>query len=224
MLAHLVGWLKRARLGSVSWSRRKRIAAADNFRGYGVELVIEPDLLSDPAHAALRSIILPVSISLLPNTIAAYRAVQAAQLEHAPVLWYLHETLVAMQLMEKIPDLLPALGISGCACHADRSRRRNLSSVYGSPDSRAAAWISRSRKARCRAGHPFTFVTIATYERAKVRMFCSKRSRELHPDLRWRALFLDGGTHAPIGKTISRCSQRKERIDCECSIARAAES
>lgn len=191
LLAHLVGWLK-----AYGWDvvvvAPEDGPAAEMFRSYGVELRFAPDLLSDPGHTALRSMILPFDL-IVANTIAAYRAVQAAQLEHAPVLWYLHETLVALQLMEKISDLGPALAAAdalvtpteaAAAIYRPFTNRPIHVVPHGYPDVKSTPPLP---------GRPFTFVTIATYEPRKGQDVLLEAIHELHPDLRWRASFQMAG-------------------------------
>ena len=191
LLAHLVGWLKAYGWETVVVAPEEG-PAAEIFRGYGVEVRVEPDLLSDPNHAALRSMILPFDL-VVANTLAAYRAVQAAQLEHAPVLWYLHETLVAFQLMEKISDLRPALA----AADAIVTPTEAAAAIYRQFTNRPVHVVPHGypqMKPRAPASaHPLTFVTIATYESRKGQDVLLEAIRELHPDLRWRASFLMAG-------------------------------
>ena len=191
LLAHLVGWLKAYGWDPVVVAPEDG-AAAEMFRGYGVELVIEPGLLSDPNHAALRSMILPFDL-VVANTLAAYRAVQAAQWEHAPVLWYLHETLVALELMEKISDLRPALA----AADALVTPTEAAAAIYRSFTNRPIHVLPHGYPAvkgpPSLPGRPFTFVTIATYEPRKGQDVLLEAIHELHPDMRWRASFQMAG-------------------------------
>ena len=191
LLAHLVGWLKAHGWETVVVAPEDG-PAAEIFRSYGVELRFEHDLLTDPTHAALRSMILPFDL-VVANTIAAYRAVQAAQLEHAPVLWYLHESLVALQLMEQIPELRPALAAvdalvtpteAAAAIYRPFTNRPIHVVTHGYPEVKGAPSLP---------GRPFTFVTIATYETRKGQDVLLEAIRELHPDLRWRASFQMAG-------------------------------
>ena len=149
-----------------------------------------------------------VARSLIPrfdlvvaNTIAAFGAVQAAQQEHAPVLWYLHETGVANQLIEQIPELRPALAsadalVTPTEATAEIYRpltgRPILVVPYGYPDV----------ETRGAAPHPFTLVTLATYERRKGQDVLLEAICDLHPDLRWRALFQMAGRTLPSEKAF----------------------
>lgn len=191
LLAHLVGWLR-----AYGWEpvvvTPEDGPAVEMFRSHDVEVLIEPDLLADPTHAVLRSMILRFDL-VIANTIAAFPAVQAAQLEHSPVLWYLHETLVALQLIEQIQELRPALAgadalVTPTQVAADLYRPftdRPIHVVHhGYPDVKGAPAMP---------GHPFTFVTIATYERRKGQDVLLDAIHDVHPDLRWRALFQMAG-------------------------------
>ena len=220
LLAHLVGWLKAYGWETVVAAPEDG-PAAEIFRSYDVELRFEPDLLTDPNHAALRSMILPFDL-VVANTIAAYRAVQAAQLEHAPVLWYLHESLVALQLMEQIPELRPALAAvdalvtpteAAAAIYRPFTNRPIHVVPHGYPEVKGAPSLP---------GRPFTFVTIATYETRKGQDVLLEAIRELHPDLRWRASFQMAGR--TLEKAVSRRAAREERIDSERATSRPANS
>ena len=220
ILAHLVGWLK-----AHDW-KPFVVAPADGpaaelFRAYGIELSFEPTLLDDPAHRVLRSLMRGFDL-IVANTIAAYRAVQAAQLEHAPVLWYLHESLVALQLMEQIPELRPALAAvdalvtpteAAAAIYRPFTNRPIHVVPHGYPEVKGAPSLP---------GRPFTFVTIATYETRKGQDVLLEAIRELHPDLRWRASFQMAGR--TLEKAVSRRAAREERIDSERATSRPANS
>ncbi len=191
LLAHLVGWLK-----AYGWEpvvvAPEDGPAAEMFRSNDVELLFEPHLLADPNHAFLRSMILQFDL-LIANTIAAFPAVQAAQQEHSPVLWYLHETLVAQQMIEQIPELRAALAggdalVTPTQAAADLYRPFTERPIHVVPH----GYPNVSGKPPA-PGHPFTFVTIATYERRKGQDVLLDAIYDVHADLRWRALFQMAG-------------------------------
>lgn len=106
-LVHLAGWLRNA-----GWD----ICVATPDEGpisemlgvLGVTTVAEPTLLTDLAHGWLRERCQDFDV-IVANTIASWPAVRAAQQESRPVLWYLHETLVAVRLIQAIPEMESAL-------------------------------------------------------------------------------------------------------------------
>ena len=77
----------------------------------GVEIVYESQLLIDPYYGALRRLI-PQFDCVLANTIATWEAVQACQFERVPVVWYIHETQVGVQLMQIIHMIEPSLAVA----------------------------------------------------------------------------------------------------------------
>ena len=78
----------------------------------GVPTVVESTLLTDLEHTRLRDLCREFDV-IVANTIASWPAVRAAHLEERPVLWYLHETLVAVRLIEAIPEMRSALESNG---------------------------------------------------------------------------------------------------------------
>jgi glycosyltransferase involved in cell wall biosynthesis len=77
----------------------------------GVATAVEATLLTDLDHTWLRERCREFDV-IVANTIASWPAVRAAHLEQRPVLWYLHETLVAVRLIQAIPEMRSALGMA----------------------------------------------------------------------------------------------------------------
>jgi glycosyltransferase involved in cell wall biosynthesis/GT2 family glycosyltransferase len=190
-LAHLVAWLK-----THGWDPSIAAAedgpVADKFRAHGIGLFIEPELLIDPDYTVLRNLV-PHFDVVVANTIATWQAVQAAHLENVPVVWYLHETLVGVRLMEAIEILRPSLALADALVSPTRATaeiyqpftERSIHVVpYGIPETNPRAPVP---------GRPFTFVTIGTYEPRKGQDVLLEAIRRLDPNLRWRALFQMAG-------------------------------
>jgi O-antigen biosynthesis protein len=207
-LAHLVGWLN-----GQGWDplvvAPEQGPAAEIFRSYGVRTQIEPDLFADPDRTVLRSLVLRFDL-VVANTIATFPAVQAAQMEHSPVLWYLHETHLGRQLIEQIPELRPALGgadalMTPTQATAEIYRpftNRPIHVVpYGYPEPKARMSPS---------AHAFTFLTIASYEWRKGQDVLLEAICDLHSDLRWRALFQMAGrtVEKPFRDKLAEKSER----------------
>ena len=106
-LLHLVRWLHQE-----GWNLL--VAApepgpiSDLLAGDGVPLVIHPGLLEEEGHEKLRELARQHDV-VVANTIISWAAVRAAHLEGKPVIWYLHETLVAVRLIRQIPEMGPTL-------------------------------------------------------------------------------------------------------------------
>ena len=191
LLAHLVGWLK-----AHDWKplvvASEDGPAAEMFRAYGIELAFEQTLLSDPAHRVLRSLI-PGFDLVVANTISAKCAVQAAELEHVPVLWYLHDPIVALQLMEQIPELRPALAAADALVAPTEAAAQSYRPFTNRPIHVVPPGYPEVKSTPLPPGRPFTFVNIGAYEPRKGQDIFLEAIWDLHPDLRWRALFQMAG-------------------------------
>src|SRR5205807_10628025 len=82
---------------------------SDVLAADGVPFVIHPGLLEDTEK--LRELAAQHDV-VVANTIISWAAVRAAYLEGKPVIWYLHETLVAVRLIRQIPEMGPTLELA----------------------------------------------------------------------------------------------------------------
>jgi glycosyltransferase involved in cell wall biosynthesis len=74
----------------------------------GVPVQIDPELLIDPGRKKLRALSRGCAL-VVANTITTWPAVEAARRENIPVIWYLHETLVAVRFIKQISQVRDAL-------------------------------------------------------------------------------------------------------------------
>ncbi|MCA1658963.1 MAG: glycosyltransferase [Verrucomicrobiaceae bacterium] len=109
-LVHLAGWLHKAGW-DISVASPDEGPISEMLTAAGVATVMEPTLLTDLEHGWLRERCGEFDV-IVANTIASWPAVRAAHLERRPVLWYLHETLVAVRLIQAIPEMRSALGMA----------------------------------------------------------------------------------------------------------------
>lgn len=109
-LVHLAGWLHQAGW-DICVATPDHGPISDMLTAAGVATVVEPTLLTDLEHAWLRERCQEFDV-IVANTIASWPAVRAARLEQRPVLWYLHETLVAVRLIRAIPEMRSALSMA----------------------------------------------------------------------------------------------------------------
>ena len=109
-LVHLAGWLQKAGW-DICVATPDHGPISEMLSAAGVATVVEPTLLTDLEHAWLRERCREFEV-IVANTIASWPAVRAARLEERPVLWYLHETLVAVRLIRAIPEMRSALGMA----------------------------------------------------------------------------------------------------------------
>ena len=162
---------------------------AEKLRAAEVKVVLEPQLLLDPGHSALRLLTRECEV-VIANTIATWQAIQAAHLEKVPAIWYLHETLVGRRLIEQISEIRPSLALADAlvvptmstACVYEMWARRRIDVVpYGIqvPDVSCVP----------RTSDQTVFVTLGTYERRKGQDVLIEALGRLEPVLRARALF-----------------------------------
>jgi glycosyltransferase involved in cell wall biosynthesis len=109
-LLHLVRWLHKE-----GWNllvaTPERGPISDLLVADGVPLVIHAGLLQEPGHGKLRELAAQCDI-VVANTIISWAAVRAAHLEGKRVIWYLHETLVAVRLIGQILEIGPTLELA----------------------------------------------------------------------------------------------------------------
>src|SRR3984893_18228533 len=77
----------------------------------GVRVEIDPTLLTDPKREKLRALCRESDV-LVANTITSWPAVEAGHRENVPVIWYLHETLVAVRFIKEISQIRSALELA----------------------------------------------------------------------------------------------------------------
>jgi glycosyltransferase involved in cell wall biosynthesis/GT2 family glycosyltransferase len=193
-LLHLVRWLKRN-----GWELT--VAApepgpiSDLLVADGVEIVIHPGLLEEPGHEKLRELSAQFDV-IVANTIVSWSAVRAAHLEGKPVIWYLHETLVAVRLIRQIPELEPTLELANLLVTPTRQTARIFQGItntpievvpYGIPP---AATVRGNNGDRC-----FTFVTAASVEPRKGQDILVEAIKALPEKIRDAATFKIVGRH-----------------------------
>ena len=74
----------------------------------GIGTLVDGGLLTEPTRGRLQEICTGFDL-VVANTIVSWAAVRAASERRIPVIWYLHETLVANRLMRQIPEIQPTL-------------------------------------------------------------------------------------------------------------------
>ncbi len=114
-LLHLVTWLKRS-----GWDVAVAVpkpATAESgpisleLAQAGVPTFPLVDLSQPPDFAELKTLCAPFDV-VVANTLVMWAAVRAANEQGIPVLWYIHESLVAKQLIAQNPEIVPALGMA----------------------------------------------------------------------------------------------------------------
>ena len=165
-LLHLAKWLH-----AHEW---KLVVAApeagpisDELLKAGVEVLLDARFLTESDRGTLRRLCRQFDV-VVANTIAAFPVVDSAHREKVPVIWYLHETMVALELMAKISEIRPALALatqivtptSTTAAVYEPLTRSPIEVIpYGIPDLGARHSDARS--------HVTHFLCLGTYEPRK---------------------------------------------------------
>ena len=77
----------------------------------GVEIFPLLDLAAPPDLASLGSLCARFDL-VVANTLVMWSPVRAANEQGIPVIWYIHESLVAHDLIARIPEIKPAFGLA----------------------------------------------------------------------------------------------------------------
>ncbi|MEY2490713.1 MAG: hypothetical protein QOC70_2655 [Verrucomicrobiota bacterium] len=190
-LVHLVRWLKKA-----GWE--VAVAAPDEgpisemLTREGVATVMEPTLLSDLQHAKLRGLCRDYDV-IVANTIASWPAVRAAHLEKRPVLWYLHETLVAVRLMRAISEIRPAMQMANVLVTPTRQTARVYEGLTLAPIEVVPYGIPKPSIIPQRDDDAICFVTLGSFEPRKGQDVLLEAIHKLDPEIRRRSLFKMAG-------------------------------
>lgn len=135
----------------------------------GVEVIPLVDLSAPPRLEELRALCRRFDV-VIANTLVMWAAVESAHAEGVPVIWYIHESRVAEQLLAHNPGMQPALELADLVVMPTRRTAQLYAAFtnraievvpYGIPT--AASQASPSRE----EGAPITFLLLGSYERRK---------------------------------------------------------
>ena len=190
-LVHLVRWLKRA-----GWE--VAVAAPDQgpisemLARDGIVTVMEPALLTDLQHVKLRELCGDYDV-IVANTIVSWPAVRAAHLEKRPVLWYLHETLVAVRLMRAISEIRPAMQMANVLVTPTRQTARVYEGLTRAPIEVVPYGIPKPPLLPQRKNDAICFVTLGSFEPRKGQDILLEAIHKLDPETRQRSSFKMAG-------------------------------
>lgn len=182
---------------------------SDLLEADGVKVGIHPGLLREPGDRNLRELAGQFDV-VVGNTIISWPAVRAAHAEGKPVIWYLHETLVAVRLTRENPEIAPALELATLLVTPTRQTARVFEGItqtpievvpYGIP---AAAAVARNG-----TGAAVTFITAASIEPRKGQDILVEAIKRLPPKMR----------SAPQFKIVGRPLDRPFVEEVEASAA-----
>jgi glycosyltransferase involved in cell wall biosynthesis len=187
-LLHLVRWLH-----NEGW---KLLVAApesgpisDLLAVDGVPFVIHPGLLEEAGHEKLRELA-GLHDVVVANTIISWAAVRAAHLEGKPVIWYLHETLVAVRLIRQIPEMGPTLELATLLVTPTRQTARIFEGITHTPVEVVPYGIPAVRAIQKNGADSHkSFITLASIERRKGQDILLEAIKKLPTKLREAAHF-----------------------------------
>ncbi len=113
----------------------------------GIEVILDSSFLTDPARARLGELVRDYDL-VVANTLASWPMVRASHAAGVPVIWYLHETLVAFDLIRKIPAIEPTFALADLLITPTRQTARIYQDIartkvevvpYGIPEAAAIA-------------------------------------------------------------------------------------
>lgn len=106
-LLHLLPWL-RHRGWAIAMAAPEPGPISELLAAEGITTVVDEAMLTEPSQTRLQQICAKFDV-VVANTIVSWAAVRAAFRLKIPVIWYLHETLVAVRLIRQIPEIQPTL-------------------------------------------------------------------------------------------------------------------
>jgi glycosyltransferase involved in cell wall biosynthesis len=133
----------------------------------GLKVGIHPGLLREEGDRTLRKLAARFDV-VVGNTIISWPAVRAAHAEGKPVIWYLHETLVAVRLNRENPEIAPTLALATLLVTPTRQTARVFQGITNTPIEVVPYGIPAAPAvARDGADGPMTFITAASIEARK---------------------------------------------------------
>jgi O-antigen biosynthesis protein len=165
-LFYLGSWLKR-KGWEVVVASPERGPISDLLGNSGVRVEIDPTLLTDPQRQKLRALCRESDI-VVANTITSWPAVEAGHCENVPVIWYLHETLVAVRFIKEISQVRDALELARLIVVPTRQTRRVLQGATRTRIEVVPYGIPEPSNVTPRAnGEAVSFVALGSFERRK---------------------------------------------------------
>src|SRR6266446_10879186 len=140
---------------------------SDLLKNAGVCVEVDPTLLIDPKREKLCALCRESDV-VVANTITSWPAVEAAHGENVPLIWYLHETLVAVRFIKQISQVRDALQIAQLIVVPTRQTARVLGGAsrtrievvpYGIPEPKNVASETN--------GASLSFVALGSFEPRK---------------------------------------------------------
>lgn len=194
-LLHLARWLQKEGWDLVVVAPEPG-PISDLLLADGIRVVIHPGLLEEPAQEKLRELSAQFDV-VVANTIISWPAVRAAHREGKPVIWYLHETLVAVRLIRQIAEMGPTLELATLLVTPTRQTARIFQGITRTPIEVVPYGIpaARSSVAREEGDRPVTFITAASVEPRKGQDILVEAIKALPAKIRRATTFKIVGRH-----------------------------
>ena len=190
-LVHLAGWLQTAGW-NICVATPDEGPISEMLAAAGVPAVVEPTLLTDLDHAWLRKQCRDFDV-IVANTIASWPAVRAAHLEKRPSLWYLHETLVAVRLLQAIPEMRSALKLADLLVTPTQQTARIYQGLTDAPIEVVPYGIPRPPGSSGSESGAERFLTLGSFEPRKGQDVLLEAIHRLEPATRQRCVFRMAG-------------------------------
>ena len=226
-LLHLVRWLKRSGWEVAVAVPKPTTPESGPISGEltlaGVKTFPVLDLSHPADFAELKALCAGFDV-VIANTLVMWTAVRSANGQGVPVLWYIHESLVAQHLIEMNPEIIPALGLADVLATPTRQTAqlyarftdRSIQVVpYGIPAARIQPLVP--------SGDPMLtrFLLLGTYEPRKGQDLLLRAIEQLGPSTSSRASFqmagrvLDQSFHEKLTGQAARLPHITLRGDLE---------
>ncbi len=198
-LLHLVGWLKRngweVAVAVPEPEKAESGPISDELRRIGVEIFPVLDLSAPPDLAELGALCARFDV-VVANTLVMWAPVCAANEQGIPVVWYIHESLVAYHLIAHFPEIKPALNFADVLIMPTRRTAQLYATLTKRPIEVVPYGIPR---ARVGPGKPtgdsalLRFLLLGTYEPRKGQDLYLRAIVQLGPVTNSRAVFQMAG-------------------------------
>jgi len=167
-LLHLIGAMNAQGWDAV-FAAPERGPIADSLKNAGTDVEIDASFLVDPAHQKLRALCRRFDV-VVANTVTSWPAVEAAHQENVPVIWYIHETLMAARFIKQVWQANTALHLARLIVVPTEQAARVLKGAtqtrivtvpYGIPN--VAHFVTKEKK----KSKTISFVTLGSFEARK---------------------------------------------------------
>ncbi|TMP93118.1 MAG: glycosyltransferase [Verrucomicrobia bacterium] len=165
-LLHLLPWLRKEGW-QVGLAAPEHGPISRQLEASGIPVFIDKTFLTDASHTRLAEICAQFDF-VVANTIVSWPVVRVAHRLKAPVIWYLHETLVAVRLMGQIPEIQPTLRMANLLVTPTDRTADVYRDISDTPVTVAPYGIPPPPPLACKVKHgPREFLTLGSFEPRK---------------------------------------------------------